>query len=473
MPIRTLLMALLCASLASPVAAQEMDRQVVEVSLGGSSVLSLGGARGKVTLTDPSIADVQSAGGDLLVIGRKVGETNLLMFGSGMRSSWLIKVTLPARAIQSELARLFPTDDITARAVGGSLVLNGEVNSTPVVTQAEEVALGYLRSPSISSLGVLPNVINLLRVRSRQQVQLEVIFAEVNRRSIREIGVNLAGQVESGRVSVATGLQDVAASRGQAGSVVADQVFKPAVDNMGAIFFGIADGAFPFAATLSLLSRRNLSRSLAEPTLVAMSGQSAEFLAGGEFPYSRSTGLGGTTVEFKPFGVELRFTPTVLADRTIQLQTTMAVSAPDPTLTIIADGVPTQGFKRRSSSTTVRLRDGQSFAIAGMLSDEMENIIHKVPGLGDIPVLGLLFSSKSFDRRETELVVVVSAHLVDPIDSDRMPPLPGENKTSDPTDWELFLLGLDEVKGKASSPRSTGAAARDRRAASGRLGFWR
>ena len=465
-------MALLCATLASPAAAQEMDREVVEVSLGGSSILSLGGARGKVTLTDPSIADVQSAGGDLLVIGRKVGETNLLMYGGGTRTSWLIKVTLPARAIQSELARLFPTDDITARAVGGALVLSGEVNSTPTVTQAEEVALGYLRSPSISSLGVLPNVINLLRVRSRQQVQLEVIFAEVNRRSIREIGVNFSGQVESGRVSVATGLQEVTAS-GRPGSVVADQVFKPAVDSMGALFFGIADGAFPFAATLSLLARRNLSRSLAEPTLVAMSGQSAEFLAGGEFPFTRSTGLGGTTVEFKPFGVELRFTPTVLADRTIQLQTTMSVSAPDPTLTIIADGVPTQGFKRRSSTTTVRLRDGQSFAIAGMLSDEMENIIHKVPGLGDIPVLGLLFSSKSFDRRETELVVVVSAHLVDPIDGDRLPPLPGENRATDPTDWELFLLGVDEVKVKASSPRSTGAAARDRRAASGRMGFWR
>ena len=472
MAMRTILAALLSIAFATPTLAQGGPREVVEVSLGGSSVLDLSGARGKVTLTDPSVADVQSTGGNLLVIGRKVGETNLLMYGGGEQISWLIKVTLPARAIQSELARLFPSDDIVARAVGGALVLSGEVNSVPVVTQAEAVAIGYLQSPSISSLGVEPNVINLLQVRSRQQVQLEVTFAEVNRRSLRQIGVNVSGGLEDGRVSVASGLGDVAASANPE-NVVANQVFKPGLGNMGALFFGIADGSFPFAATLSLLARRNLSRTLAEPTLVAMSGQPAEFLAGGEFPYSRSTGLGGTTVDFKSFGVELRFTPTVLADRTIQLQTSMAVSAPDQALTIIADGVPTQGFKRRSSSTTVRLRDGQSFAIAGMLSDEMENLIHKVPGLGDIPILGLLFSSKTFDRRETELVVVVSARLVDPLDSDRMPPLPGENKITDPTDWELFLLGIDEVKGARNEPRTGGARLRDRRAASGRLGFWR
>jgi len=470
--IRIILAALLSVALSTPVLAQGGQREVVEVSLGGSSVLSLGGARGKVTLTDPTIADVQSSGGDLLIIGRKVGETNLLMYGGGERNSWLIKVTLPARAIQSELSRLFPSDDIVARAVGGALVLSGEVNSVPVVTQAEAVAIGYLQSPSISSLGVQPNVINLLQVRSRQQVQLEVTFAEVNRRSLRQIGVNVSGGLDDGRVSVATGLDDVAATASPT-HTVASQAFKPGLGNMGALFFGIADGSFPFAATLALLARRNLSRTLAEPTLVAMSGQPAEFLAGGEFPYSRSTGLGGTTVEFKPFGVELRFTPTVLADRTIQLQTSMAVSAPDQALTIIADGVPTQGFKRRSSSTTIRLRDGQSFAIAGMLSDEMENLIHKVPGLGDIPVLGLLFSSKTFDRRETELVVVVSARLVDPLDSNRMPPLPGENQVTDPTDWELFLLGIDEVKAAQDEPSTGGARHRDRRAASGRLGFWR
>ena len=108
-----------------------------------------------------------------------------------------------------------------------------------------------------------------------------------------------------------------------------------------------------------------------------------------------------------------------------------------------------------------------------MLSDEMENLIHKVPGLGDIPVLGLLFSSKTFDRRETELVVVVSARLVDPLDSNRMPPLPGENQVTDPTDWELFLLGIDEVKAAQDEPSTGGARHRDRRAASGRLGFWR
>ncbi|MCA9528007.1 MAG: pilus assembly protein N-terminal domain-containing protein, partial [Myxococcales bacterium] len=188
-----LVRALICLSsllLAVPAFAQADKREaanVIEVSLGGSTVVRVPDA-GRVTLTDPAIADVSVAGGGLLVIGRKVGETNLILTGSGRAYTYLMKVTLPAQAIQNEVARLFPREDIEVRAVGGALVLVGSVSSAPTVTQVEQVALGYLTSPSIAALGVTPNVINLLEVKGRQQVQLEVTFAEVNRTSLREMG---------------------------------------------------------------------------------------------------------------------------------------------------------------------------------------------------------------------------------------------------------------------------------------------
>ncbi len=481
-------MAVLALGIASFASAQSGDSpEVIEVALGGSTIVNLGGNFGQVTLTDPEIADVTSAGGGLLVIGRRVGETNLILYGGGDRSEWLVKVTLPAQAIQSELASMFPRQDITAKAVGGALVLSGEVDSAPAVVEAEQVALGYLRSPSISALGVEPNVINLLKVKDKQQVQLEVRFAEVGRNSIRSIGVNGNFGSPDGRVAGALGNQAVldANPRTVAWTPLSTvpgapmQAMNPASSaSSGAIFVGTQGGKFPFAATLDLLARRDLAKTLAEPTLVAMSGQEANFLSGGEFPFEKSAGLGATSVEFKQFGIQLSFSPTVMADQTIQLQTSVSVSAPDSTTSITTNGTMTQGFKRRGADTTVRLRDGQSFVIAGLLSDEIENQIAKVPGLGDIPILGMLFSSKSFTRKETELIVVVTARLVDPLDTDEMPRLPGESRISDPTDLELFLLNITEPNAEVQDSRRQRQQNRraelplDRKPV-GRVGFWR
>lgn len=462
--------------------------KVIEVSLGGSTTVRVRQA-GRVTLTDPTVADVSAAGGGLLVVGRKVGETNLILSGSGRPFTYLVKVTLPARAIQSELARMFPNEDIEARAVGGALVLVGEVGAATVVTQAEEVALGYLASPSIAALGVRPKVINLLQVKGRQQVQLEVTFAEVQRTSLREMGVNFVGTSEGGKVAGALGYGGVSSTFENA---VNDQ---PSIDRpgaapikrfnpfsnssnvpAGALFFGLDSGSFPFAATLNLLAQKLLAKTLAQPTLVAMSGEKAEFLAGGELPIAVPSGFQNVAVQFKPFGIQLGFTPTVLADRTIQLQTAVSVSAPDRSLAVELNAFRIPALTTRSSKTTVRLRDGQSFAIAGLLSSEMTNVVRKVPGFGDIPILGVLFSSKEFNRKETELVVVVTASLVDPMDADAVPPLPGQDTVSDPTDLELFLLNIHEPKGKRRTPmrgEPVGAAPGKNVGPVGAVGFWR
>ena len=459
------------ASAQAPRRGAPPDQQVVEVGLGASTFVELSGSRGKVTLTDPSVAEITPAGGGLLVVGRKVGETNLILYGGGDRETYLIKVSLPAQAIQSEIRRLFPRQEIEARAVGGSLVLVGVVDDVPVVKQAEELALGYLRSPSIAALDVTPHVINLLRVRGRQQVQLEVKFAEVTRRSTRAMGLEGLGAHESGNFAAGVGRAGQrsttdANGRGFRAGNLEDDTF-------GAIFVGIADGKFPFAATLNLLARNGLARTLAEPNLVAMSGQSANFLAGGEVPILIPSSFGGVQVEYKEFGIGLEFMPTVMADRTIQLTTRVAISAIDPTVQVVLQGFELPGFSRREGGTVLRLRDGQSFAMAGLLADEMSNSVERIPGLGQIPILGALFSSKRFERKETELIVVVTAHLVDPMDAADVPPLPGEDRVSDPSDLEFFLLHITEPTTRRRPARSRPRAAAPARRPVGALGFWR
>ena len=480
------LVLLVTASLGAGVHAQEeresFDRDMVEVALGGSTMMRLRGSVGKVIMTDPTVADVTTVGGQVLLVGRRVGETNLILSSGGRHTTYVVRVALPARAIQAELARTFPNEEIVVRAVGGSLVLNGVVSNSHIPGQAEDVAIGYLRSPSIAALGVKPHVINLLRVRAKQQVMLEVKFAEVNRGSAREMGLNAFGKKEDGRLAFAVGRRmnnEVGYSKETSPpwpphvSTVPYSAFFTGNNTVGSIFVSNPTGGFPFAATLNLLSTQDMAKTLAEPNLIALSGQTATFLAGGEVPVPVSNGF-STTVEFKKFGIELSFTPTVGPEETIHLTTKAAVSAPDPTLAVVVNNVATAGFKRRSTETTVRLRDGQSFAIAGLLSDEMENLMEKVPGLGDLPVLGIFFSSKQFDRRETELIVVVTARLVEPMDSTEVPPLPGTDRASDPTDLELFFLNIPDPDRPPSGPqKASPGRLRGRRRPAGKIGFWR
>jgi len=192
------------------------------------------------------------------------------------------------------------------------------------------------------------------------------------------------------------------------------------------------------------LSQEGLAKTLAEPTLVALSGQEAEFHAGGEVPILSSSSMGQVNVEYKKFGVQLSFTPTVLSERTLSLKLGIEVSEIDASAGVVLAGFQVPGFKNRSSDTTLRLKDGQSFAIAGLLSDEMRAVSSKIPVLGSLPILGLLFSSKSYQRNETELLMVVTAHLVKPLTPSEVPAIPGEDEFNDPNDFELFLLGIIE-----------------------------
>jgi pilus assembly protein CpaC len=238
-----------------------------------------------------------------------------------------------------------------------------------------------------------------------------------------------------------------------------------------AIFFS-SYSPFPFSAMLGLLESNGLGKVLAEPTLVTMSGQEAKFLAGGEFPIPIASALGQVNVEWKKFGVVLAFTPTVIASDTIHLKMSAEVSDIDPGASITLSGNIIPGLTSRQSETTVRLADGQSFAVAGLISDRTRSTIDKVPLLGDIPILGALFRSVMYQREETELLVVITARLVKPLAPHEVPSLPMPGAERSPDDFDLFFLGLDEVDLQPDTsvpqePRAEG------RGPSGAVGFIR
>jgi pilus assembly protein CpaC len=304
-------------------------------------------------------------------------------------------------------------------------------------------------------------IANLMRVSGNQQVQLEVKFAEVSRNAARSMGFNffkrdVAGRFVAGQVSPGTAADQLLNVPGT-GTSTAPNIYPPATGGGFSIFFSGLP-SFPFSAMLSLLEANGLSKTLAEPTLVAMSGQEAKFLAGGEFPIPISAGLGAVGIQWKKFGIILNFTPTVVSEGFLHLRLQTEVSDIDAARSVTVGGFNVPGLISRQSETTVRLSDGQSFAIAGLLSDRVRSQINKIPILGDIPVLGALFRSVDYRRDESELIVVITARLTKPVAPHELPRLPTEDELNDPNDFELFLLGGE---GTGKPPREERNAAKD------------
>jgi pilus assembly protein CpaC len=229
------------------------------------------------------------------------------------------------------------------------------------------------------------------------------------------------------------------------------------------LFFGAAS-PFPFNVTLSMLEQSGLAKVLAEPTLVTLSGQEAKFLAGGEIPVPLSSALGQVTVQWKKFGIQLAFTPTVLDEGTINLKLASEVSDIDPNNGIQASGMFIPGLTSRQAEATLRMGDGQSFAMAGLMSDKVRSTVNEVPWLGSIPIIGALFRSSNYLRQETELLVVVTARLVKPVAPHLAPALPTDFQGGEPDSFSFFFLGSDEVGGGTQDPKS-------KRGTSGATGF--
>jgi pilus assembly protein CpaC len=470
-----------------------IDRQVsalvtLQLEAGQNRLLMLTEPIGRVSVADPNVADLKVVTPmQLLLTARSVGSTDLTLWGN--KDSPLViavQVASNLEALRKQVKELFPDDKIVVSSSGDLVVLTGEVSDIRVPERLAQLA--KLHSSKVA---------NLVQVGGHQQVQLEVKFAEVSRSGLRQMGLNLYNKgidgrhvagVFSNRTQVGDflnrnqpphvpGTGPIGGPYGPFGGLppdVPNQPFQGAFN----IFFS-AFSKFPLSGTLSLLEASGLSKTLAEPTLVTLTGQEAKFLAGGEFPIPIASTLGQTTVSWKKFGILLRFTPTVIDPSTIHLNLATEVSDIDASASITVGGTTIPGLSSRQSETTIRLGDGQSFAIAGLLSDRLRSQIDEVPFLGSLPVLGMLFRSTSYRQEETELLVVVTARLARAVAPHELPDLPTTEVDEDPNDFELFVMGWgasdgdrqDDGEGQGEGgERSKGSSGRG---PSGEVGFTR
>lgn len=331
------------------------------------------------------------------------------------------------------------------RTANDGIVLSGMVSSVTRMNRALELAQRY--APD--------KVSNLMSVSGKQQVMLKVRFAEMQRSVSKTLSTSLG----------VNGFQSSGQGFGFGGSNLGSNAIRPGRrirpgngrGNAGTAFIGFDIGSVEIGVLLEALEEKGVVRSLAEPNLTALSGQEAKFLAGGEFPIPVAQDNGTTSIKYKPFGVELNFTPRVVDDGVINLEMAAAVSSIDSANAITANGLSVNAFRRRDASTTVALRDGQSFAIAGLLQNDFRDNNSQVPWLGDVPVLGALFRSADYQNAQSELVIIVTAHLVTPVRGEALV-LPTD-RIKPPSEADLFLRGRTATGAKAKKG-SAGEVAR-------------
>lgn len=399
----------------------------------------------ELSIANPQIADISTLSDrTIYVLGRAPGITTLTLLGPDGRliTNVEVRVTPDVTELKERLRQVLPDEPIEVRSASDGLVLSGTVSSSASLDRAIDLAERY--APG--------RVSNLMSVGGSQQVMLKVRFAEMNRSVRKSLSSSLAinGLLANG---------DVGAIGGN-GTFVEGNNLSNLYDNdpttpversqeaAGALMLGFGTGSLEFAVMLEALETNGFVRTLAEPNLTALSGQNATFLAGGEYPIPVSDD-GNISVEYKPFGIELDFTPRVVGQN-INLRLMASVSGVDSTITYSDGGMTISGFSNRSTSTTVELQDGESFAIAGLLQDDFTSLNGQVPWLGDVPVLGSLFRSSEYQRNQSELVIIITAHLVSPTRGEAFA-LPTD-RVRPPTENELFLMG----KVSAANKKATG-----------------
>jgi pilus assembly protein CpaC len=381
----------------------------------------------ELSIANPGIADISTLSDrSIYVLGKAPGRTTLTLLSADGRliSNVDVHVSPDVAEFKERLRQILPDEPIEVRTANDGVVLSGQVSSMAKLDRALDLAERY--APE--------RVSNLMTVGGTQQVMLKVRFAEMQRSVSKNLSASLGIRGSNGGVVVG-GLTGPGALNG----AIDNQRFPIQDDTIGAIGGTFSTGGLEFAVLLEALEAKGMVRTLAEPNLSALSGQEAKFLAGGEYPIPVSDGDNGVTIEYKPFGVELNFTPTVVDGNTINLIINAAVSSIDTTLTVEAAGFTINAFRRRETSTTVEMRDGESFAIAGLLQDDFRDLNNQVPWLGDIPVLGTLFRSAEYQRAQSELVIIVTPHLVTPTRGEALA-LPTD-RVRIPTEKELFLFG--------------------------------
>jgi pilus assembly protein CpaC len=383
-----------------------------------------------LSIANPGIADISTLSDrSIYVLGKAPGRTTLTLLSPDGKliANVDVHVTPDIAEFKERLQQILPGETIEVRTANDGIVLSGTVSSTAKLDRALDLANRY--APD--------RVSNLMSVGGTQQVMLKVRFAEMQRSVSKSLDASL-GIRSTGATVGGTAGSGVFGSGATLNSFLDGNTITSPNTSQGAIGLGFSAGSLEFAVLLEALESKGMVRTLAEPNLTALSGQEAKFLAGGEYPIPVSTS-DGITVEYKPFGVELNFTPTVVDGDIINLQINAAVSSIDPTQGLNNNGFQIDAFRRRETSTTVEMRDGESFAIAGLLQDDFRDLNSQVPWVGDIPIIGALFRSTEYQRSQSELVIIVTPHLVTPTRGEALA-LPTD-RVRLPTERDLFLFG--------------------------------
>ncbi len=399
-----------------------VDRPFGEALIGSAEIADV------IPLTDQSI----------YVLGKKVGTTRLSLVDAQKKLLGVIEieVSYDVTGIRAQLKQSLPRSRIKVSSVNGRIMLSGNVVDAPSVQKA--VAIAEQFAPKA--------VLNSMSVDSPQQVLLEVRFVEASRDAARDLGVNWeAFSRKAGNFAMLTGVGGAAAG-------AAVTAFPSNNVPFGTVIARLLNKGTSADVIVQALERRGLARRLAEPNLVALSGDTASFLAGGEFPFPVAQDNNTITIEFKKFGVGLAFTPTVLSSGLINLKIEPEVSDIDTTNTVTVNGTTIPGLVARRARTTVELRDGQSFAIAGLLQSNHTKAHRQLPWIGKVPVLGALFRSASYEKRETDLVIIVTPRLVKPARPGQKLITPFDKSVAS-NDPDFFLRGKHE-RWKAEVVRS-------------------
>ena len=416
--------------LAAPFAAQAAQGDIV-VPLNRSQLITTAGEMEEVIVSNPDIADVHVHGSTKLsVIGKKYGITNIRILDGAHNviDAFNVTVSQDLPAIRKVLKQFLPNENVKLDVVNTNLVLSGEVTSAAAADRAVKLVSEFMTTdtgsaaPAAASGGATTavaapgtKVVNLMQITSGQQVMLRVRVGEIQRTAVKLLGVdlNVLDNTGDSLLRIATGF-------GKAAGAGALPLIDPS--SRGSIGIGGVAGDTTIAGALQALEQEGLFKTLAEPNLVALSGEKAEFLAGGEFPIPVPQGGGGNnsntiTIEYRKFGVGVQFTPYVLSQNRIRINVQPEVSELSDEGAIELNGFRVPSITTRRASTTVELAPGESFMIAGLINDRVRSQIDQIPGAGEIPILGALFRSNQFRRNETELVIAVTPYLVDPLKS--------------------------------------------------------
>ncbi len=403
--------------------------RAVSLAKNKSMAFRLSSNAAEVVVTQPEIAQIVANNDHSVYLrGIELGATNVLVYDKNHRLVEVIDVNVgyDAAAAQADINRSLPGETVVASGFAGGILLTGTASTTTAANRAVQIAERYAPKAVTSEL----------YVDGADQVVLEVRIVEADRAALKDFGISL----------------DIEGARG--GLLTNALIFPPADDGSirsslygvispaGHIGVGTNVGNTTIDAALDIMEDKGLIRTLARPNLAAISGEEAAFLAGGEFPFPVPTGENNVSIQFKPFGVQLKFTPTIEHNNLIRLKVAPEVSALDNSNPLRISGFDVPSMTIRRTSTTVELKDGETFAIAGLFQQEYANNVRQVPGLGDIPVLGALFRSSRWRRKETELVVLVTPRLATAEQSRSLAPDP-LRVSNEPSAIDLILNGIN------------------------------